>query len=84
MPGTKYFGGHSDLLCGVLVVKSKNEWNEVRVSLFDSAKLLAGILWVCRLLEAGKQPAYGGAYIDCMHDSCIGYPIVHISCTASK
>ncbi|GJE84420.1 cystathionine gamma-synthase [Phanerochaete sordida] len=27
--GTKYFGGHSDLLCGVLVVKSKEEWSEL-------------------------------------------------------
>lgn len=26
---TKYFGGHSDLLCGVLVVKTKEEWKEV-------------------------------------------------------
>ncbi|GLB33706.1 putative cystathionine gamma-synthase [Lyophyllum shimeji] len=25
--GTKYFGGHSDLLCGVLVVKTLEEWN---------------------------------------------------------
>lgn len=25
--GTKYFGGHSDLLCGVLVVKTLPEWN---------------------------------------------------------
>lgn len=25
--GTKYFGGHSDLLCGVLVVKTLDEWN---------------------------------------------------------
>ncbi|KAF9006477.1 cystathionine gamma-synthase [Cyathus striatus] len=25
--GTKYFGGHSDLLCGVLIVKSKGEWD---------------------------------------------------------
>ena len=25
--GTKYFGGHSDLLCGVLAVKDKKEWN---------------------------------------------------------
>lgn len=25
--GTKYFGGHSDLLCGVLAVKSKEEWD---------------------------------------------------------
>jgi len=24
--GTKYLGGHSDLLCGVLVVKSEDEW----------------------------------------------------------
>ncbi|CCM04816.1 uncharacterized protein FIBRA_07009 [Fibroporia radiculosa] len=24
--GTKYFGGHSDLLCGVLVVQSGDEW----------------------------------------------------------
>lgn len=24
--GTKYFGGHSDLLCGVLVVKTREEW----------------------------------------------------------
>ena len=28
-PGTKYFGGHSDLLCGVLVVKTREEWVEV-------------------------------------------------------
>ncbi|KZT51269.1 cystathionine gamma-synthase [Calocera cornea HHB12733] len=27
--GTKYFGGHSDLLCGVLVVKSMEEWLEL-------------------------------------------------------
>ncbi|THH02452.1 hypothetical protein EW026_g449 [Hermanssonia centrifuga] len=26
--GTKYFGGHSDLLCGVLVVKTLDEWKE--------------------------------------------------------
>ncbi|KAF8719139.1 hypothetical protein AX14_011400 [Amanita brunnescens Koide BX004] len=25
--GSKYFGGHSDLLCGVLVVKTEEEWN---------------------------------------------------------
>ncbi|TFK43631.1 Cys/Met metabolism PLP-dependent enzyme-domain-containing protein [Crucibulum laeve] len=25
--GTKYFGGHSDLLCGMLVVKTLEEWN---------------------------------------------------------
>jgi cystathionine gamma-synthase len=24
--GTKYFGGHSDLLCGVLVVKEEEQW----------------------------------------------------------
>jgi len=24
--GTKYLGGHSDLLCGVLAVKSDEEW----------------------------------------------------------
>lgn len=27
--GTKYFGGHSDLLCGVLVVKTEEEWNQL-------------------------------------------------------
>jgi len=27
--GTKYFGGHSDLLAGVLVVKSLEEWNKL-------------------------------------------------------
>lgn len=27
--GTKYFGGHSDLLCGVLVVKTRGEWDQV-------------------------------------------------------
>lgn len=27
--GTKYFGGHSDLLCGVLVVKSLEEWGQL-------------------------------------------------------
>lgn len=24
--GTKYFGGHSDLLCGVLITKTREEW----------------------------------------------------------
>ena len=28
---TKYFGGHSDLLAGVLVVKEKEEWDTVRL-----------------------------------------------------
>ncbi|CAA7259667.1 unnamed protein product [Cyclocybe aegerita] len=28
--GTKYFGGHSDLLAGVLVVKTLNEWNQLQ------------------------------------------------------
>lgn len=27
--GTKYFGGHSDLLCGVLVVKTADEWGKL-------------------------------------------------------
>ncbi|KAF9452457.1 cystathionine gamma-synthase [Macrolepiota fuliginosa MF-IS2] len=27
--GTKYFGGHSDLLCGVLVVKTVEEWRQL-------------------------------------------------------
>lgn len=27
--GTKYFGGHSDLLCGVLAVKDKKEWDSL-------------------------------------------------------
>ncbi|KAF9058074.1 Cys/Met metabolism PLP-dependent enzyme-domain-containing protein [Panaeolus papilionaceus] len=27
--GTKYFGGHSDLLCGVLVVKTRGEWDQI-------------------------------------------------------
>ncbi|KAH8118390.1 cystathionine gamma-synthase [Phellopilus nigrolimitatus] len=27
--GTKYFGGHSDLLCGVLVVKTVDEWKQL-------------------------------------------------------
>ncbi|EMD40651.1 hypothetical protein CERSUDRAFT_111233 [Gelatoporia subvermispora B] len=27
--GTKYFGGHSDLLCGVLVVKTQEEWTKL-------------------------------------------------------
>ncbi|EEB96462.1 hypothetical protein MPER_04401 [Moniliophthora perniciosa FA553] len=25
--GTKYFGGHSDLLCGILVMQSEKEWS---------------------------------------------------------
>ncbi|KAG8885898.1 hypothetical protein FRB97_009060 [Tulasnella sp. 331] len=29
--GTKYFGGHSDLLCGVLVVKDLDVWRQVGV-----------------------------------------------------
>ena len=28
--GTKYFGGHSDLLCGVLVVPTLEKWKQVR------------------------------------------------------
>ncbi|EIM88570.1 cystathionine gamma-synthase [Stereum hirsutum FP-91666 SS1] len=27
--GTKYFGGHSDMLCGILVVKTINEWGQL-------------------------------------------------------
>jgi len=27
--GTKYLGGHSDLLCGVLVVKTEDEWRSI-------------------------------------------------------
>jgi cystathionine gamma-synthase len=27
--GTKYFGGHSDLLCGVLVAKTAEEWKQL-------------------------------------------------------
>ncbi|KAL1755670.1 Cys/Met metabolism PLP-dependent enzyme-domain-containing protein [Schizophyllum commune] len=27
--GTKYFGGHSDLLCGMLVVKTQGEWEQL-------------------------------------------------------
>ncbi|KAF8974209.1 Cys/Met metabolism PLP-dependent enzyme-domain-containing protein [Flammula alnicola] len=27
--GTKYFGGHSDLLAGVLVVKTREDWNQL-------------------------------------------------------
>jgi len=27
--GSKYFGGHSDLLCGILIVRSSEEWNEL-------------------------------------------------------
>lgn len=30
--GTKYFGGHSDLLSGVLVVKTLEEWKTVRTT----------------------------------------------------
>ena len=28
--GTKYLGGHSDLLCGVLVVRTEEEWKQVK------------------------------------------------------
>lgn len=28
LTGTKYFGGHSDLLAGVLVVKTIEDWNK--------------------------------------------------------
>lgn len=28
---TKYFGGHSDMLGGVLIVKTSEEWNTVRL-----------------------------------------------------
>ncbi|KAF8640123.1 hypothetical protein AX17_001359 [Amanita inopinata Kibby_2008] len=27
--GTKYFGGHSDMLCGILIVKTTDEWNQL-------------------------------------------------------
>lgn len=30
---TKYFGGHSDLLAGVVAVKGKEEWNQVSCAL---------------------------------------------------
>jgi len=36
---TKYFGGHSDLLTGVLAVKSKKEWSQ----LFDDRKNIGGM-----------------------------------------
>ena len=44
--GTKYFGGHSDLLCGILIVKTAEEREEVSFSLnafdplFDSRRLV--------------------------------------------
>ena len=28
---TKYFGGHSDLLAGILVVKTQEIWNQVSI-----------------------------------------------------
>lgn len=31
--GSKYIGGHSDLLCGILVVKTLEQWKEVRCRL---------------------------------------------------
>lgn len=38
--GTKYFGGHSDLLCGVLVVKTAEEWR----TLFDDRTFLGNMM----------------------------------------
>lgn len=38
--GTKYFGGHSDLLCGVLVVKTLEEWNTVCLVFFTCLFIL--------------------------------------------
>lgn len=33
MPATKYFGGHSDLLAGILVVKDLKDWDSVNFNL---------------------------------------------------
>jgi len=38
--GTKYFGGHSDLLCGVLVVKTREEW----MALWDDRSYLGNVM----------------------------------------
>ncbi|KAG6855102.1 hypothetical protein C0991_006031 [Blastosporella zonata] len=38
--GTKYFGGHSDLLCGVLIVKTLDEWN----TLFNDRTFLGSMM----------------------------------------
>lgn len=35
--GSKYFGGHSDLLCGILVVPTLETWKEVRTVPDDPA-----------------------------------------------
>ena len=32
IPATKYLGGHSDLLAGVLVAKTVEEWNQVTIA----------------------------------------------------
>jgi hypothetical protein len=34
--GTKYFGGHSDLLAGILVVKTLESWNQVSTWSFSA------------------------------------------------
>lgn len=44
--GTKYFGGHSDLLCGILIAKSKPQWDQVRLR---SAWLHLTIMHVSKL-----------------------------------
>ena len=42
LPATKYFGGHSDILAGVLVVKTEDEWRELW---HDRTYLGSNIVW---------------------------------------
>ena len=37
--GTKYFGGHSNLLCGMPVVKTQEEWDRLQEQLKILEKL---------------------------------------------
>ena len=45
--GTKYFGGHSDLLSGVLVVKTPGEWKTVSNVTFPGPMTVSMIQYSC-------------------------------------
>lgn len=72
--GTKYFGGHSDLLCGVLVVKTPEEWKQlwdVRVYLGNTMGSLEAWLLLRSLrtlhLRVPRQSATATALAQWLH-----------------
>ncbi|KAJ1309066.1 hypothetical protein OPQ81_004745 [Rhizoctonia solani] len=72
--GTKYLGGHSDLLCGVLAVKSQEEWQalwHLRTFLGNMMGSLESFLLLRSLrtleLRATRQSANGAALAQWLH-----------------